>query len=273
MDQPLHVQYITYLKNVLRGDFGTSWYTSNPVQVDIMQRLPATLELISFGMAVALIIGVPLGIITAYYGKKGIANTASFIYGMLAGAIPDFWFGLIVIYFLYFKLRWVPAPLGRLGVAVPPPHRITGMYIIDSLVTFNWPALRSAVSHIALPIVTLVFVYMGPIVKMTRETMAGVLGSNFIDFARANGLPTRTVIRHALRNSLPPVVTIVGTLYGVLLGGAVLIETVFSWGGMGQYAVQSINVADFAPIQAFVVIAAVFNLIIYKNKFRKTSAR
>lgn len=263
LDKPIWTQYYLYMRDLLNGNFGTSWVTSNPVAVDIMNRLPATLELISIGLILALIIGMPLGVVTALRPAKGIASRATLGYSMLAGAIPDFWLGLILIFIFYFVLQWFPAPIGRIGLIVTPPTQITGMYTIDSLLTGNWEAFRSVVAHLALPVTTLVFVYMAPIVKFTRESMEEVLKSNFVLQQTASGLRRGVIVRKALRNALPPVVTILGVLYGYLLGGAVLIESVFSWGGLGQYAVQSITNADFAPIQAFMLVAAAFTLVVY----------
>lgn len=263
LDKPIWTQYYIYLVDLLNGNLGTSWVTSNPVAVDLAKRLPATFELITVGLVLSLFLGIPLGILTALRRGKGIAHRVSMGYGLLAGALPDFWLALVLIFIFYFQLQWLPAPIGRLNLAVLPPERITGMYLFDSLVAGNWEAFASAVSHMVLPVVALVFVYMAPIVRMTRSSMEEVLNSDFVAYARASGLPQRVIVRKALRNALPPVITIFGVLYGYLLGGAVLIENVFSWGGLGQYAVQSIVNADFAPIQAFVLIAAAFTLIVY----------
>lgn len=263
LNEPIWTQYGIYMRDLLKGDFGTSWVTSNPVTTDLSDRFPATLELITFGLILALVIGIPLGVVVALRRGKGLASKLSFVYGLLAGALPDFWVGLILIFVFFNLLNWFPAPLGRLDLAIAPPERITGMYTVDSLLTGNWAAFRSALSHLALPLMTLVFVYMAPIVKMTRSSMEEVLSSEFVTYSTACGLPRSIVVRRALKNALPPVVTIIGVLYGYLLGGAVLIEVVFSWGGLGQYAVQSIVNSDFAPIQAFVIIAAAFTLLVY----------
>jgi peptide/nickel transport system permease protein len=262
LDKPLYVQYFIYLENLLKGDLGDSWVTGQPVTQDILTRLPATLELITISLILSLLIGIPLGVLVVLR-PRGIVDRFTFGYGLLAGALPDFWLGLLLVFVLFFILRLAPAPLGRLGLIESPPTMITGMYTVDSLLTGNWKTFQSAVAHLALPVLTLVFVYMGGIVKMTRSAMEEMLNSDFVEYARASGLSQFQVLRYALRNSLPPIVTIIGIMYGFLLGGAVLVEKIFSWGGMGQYAVQSVVQADYAPIQGFVLIAAVFNMIIY----------
>jgi peptide/nickel transport system permease protein len=262
LDQPIWVQYWRYLEDLAAGDLGKSLVTSQPVKEDLVQRLPATFELIFFGLLLAVIIGVPLGVLAAVKGGR-VARRLATPYSLLAGSIPDFWIGLILILVFYSYLGWAPAPLGQLPIGADPPVRVTGMYVVDALLTGNWPTFRAALAHLLLPLATLVFVYMAPLVKMTRSSMDDVLRSPFVERLDALGLGRRLVLRRALRNALPPVVTIVGVLVGYLLGGAVLIEMVFSWGGAGQYAVQAIVNSDFAAIQGFVLVAAAFSLLVY----------
>jgi peptide/nickel transport system permease protein len=262
LNEPLPIQYLTYVTNVLQGDFGVSWRTSNPVLVDIKQRLPATIQLITIALVVIALLGVLFGVLIAT-NPRGIVSRLMFVYGLLAGAMPDFWLGLLLIFFFYFKLEWAPPPVGQFGLEVFPPPPVTGMSLIDSVLARDWEALRSAAGHLVLPELTLILIYIGGVVRMTSTTMTDVLDSGFVHYANASGLPNRTVVRYALRNSLPPVVTILGIIYGFLLGGAVLVETVFAWGGIGQYAVQSIVNSDYLAIQGFVLIAAVFTLVVY----------
>jgi ABC-type dipeptide/oligopeptide/nickel transport system permease component len=266
LHEPIPVQFLMYIKRVVNGDLGTSWYTSNPVSVDLYARFPATLELISIVMFLIVVIMIPVGVITVLPKQgflKKIVDRIVTVYGLLAGALPDFWLGLIFIFLFYSVLNIVPVPSGRLDIWVMAPRSITGMYLIDSLLTLNTEAFVSSLKHLMLPVITLVFVYGSPILKMTRSTMAHVLNSQFIEYAKACGLSNLTIMRYALVNSLPPVVTLVGVIYGFLLGGAVLVENLFGWGGVGQYAVQSIVNQDFAAMQGFVLVAAVFTLAIY----------
>jgi ABC-type dipeptide/oligopeptide/nickel transport system permease component len=262
LDEPIWDQYVSYLGRVVQGDFGTSWYTSQPVLTDLVERIPATLELISLALLVAIVVGIPLGALSAYRPKGPVSRTTDG-YSLLAGGLPDFWLGLILIFFFYVQLKVFPSPIGRINPDVAPPTEITGFYLVDSAVTLNWRAFTSSFNHLLLPVITLAFVYAAPIVKFTRATMQESLDAGCIRYARAIGLPGRTIARDALRYSLPPIVAIGGITYGYLLGGAVLVESIFSWGGVGQYAVQAISNSDFAPIQAFVLFAAAFTLIVY----------
>jgi ABC-type dipeptide/oligopeptide/nickel transport system permease component len=262
LDQPLPVQYLLYLSRVLQGDLGYSWYTSNPVTKDLWERVPATLELITIGLLVSVVVMVPIGVVTAIR-RGGIAERGSFFYGLLAGALPDFWLALILVFIFFATLHIAPAPLGRLDIGIDPPARVTGFYTVDSILTLNWTAFSSAVGHLILPVATLVFVYGGSILKMTRGSMAQALESDYVEHQRAAGLSNRKITASAFRNAAPPVVTTIGVALVYLLGGAVLVEAVFGWGGVGQYAVQSIINSDFAPIQGFVLVAAVFSLLVY----------
>jgi peptide/nickel transport system permease protein len=192
-----------------------------------------------------------------------LAERFSFGYGLMAGAIPDFWFALILVFVFFHLLGVVSAPVGQLDLSVDTPPRITGMLLLDSLLTTRWDAFLSAVGHLILPVATLVFVNAAPVLRMTRSSIANVMGSDFIRFSRANGLPDGVIIRYALKNALLPIITLSGVLYTILLSGAVLTETIFSWGGIGQYAVQSVVNADWFPLQAVVLLTATFSLLVF----------
>ena len=177
--------------------------------------------------------------------------------------MPDFWFALVLIFVLYTILGIAPAPLGRLDFTVIAPPAITGSLLIDSFVTGNWAALRNAAGHLILPVLTLGLINAAPILKMTQSTMERMLEADFTRYAEMCGLPRHVVVRKALRNSLPSIITIVSVLYGFLIGGAVLVEIVFSWGGAGQYAVQGVLNADLNPVLGFVLYSAILSLVIY----------
>ena len=262
LDQPIIVQYGRYLERILEGDFGTSWRTSQPVLKDIQQRLPATLQLVVGAVFLSVMIGVPLGIAVALR-KGGFADKVVFVYGMLAGSLPDFWIGLLLILLFFYLLPWAPPPVGQLDFAVSAPDHITGAYVVDALLTGNWPAFSSALGNLVLPLLTLVLVYMPMVLKTARSTMEEMIESKFILQARAAGLSRWTQLRYALRNALPPVVTVIGILFWFLLGGAVLVETIFAWGGLGQYAVESVINSDYAPVQAVVLVTAVFTTVVF----------
>lgn len=227
-----------------------------------VSALSATLELVTFGLLLAIAIGFPLGVAGARYRSGPIRKFADY-YGLLAGAMPDFWLALVLIYIFYTRLNWIAAPLGRIDFAILPPRTITGSLVIDSLLAGDLDALRSSFGHLVLPVLTLGIISAGPILKMTQTMVARALSSEFIQYAEMCGLPRRVIMRQAVRAALPSIVTIISVLYGFLIGGAVLVEIVFSWGGAGQYAVQGVLNADVNPVLGFVLFSAVLSLIIY----------
>jgi ABC-type dipeptide/oligopeptide/nickel transport system permease component len=262
LDQPLPLQFWIYLKALFKGDLGTSWQTTRPVLEDLLLRFPATLELVTFGLLAAVLIGLPLGLASGFNPKGWLAKLASF-YGLGAGSLPDFWLALVLIYVFYTVLGVAPPPLGRLDLAIIPPPQVTGMYSIDSLLAGDWAAFRSALGHLLLPVVTLALINAGPILKMTQSTVEKMLESDFSRYEVLCGMPHYLVVGHALRNALPSIVTIISVLYGFLIGGAVLVEIVFSWGGAGQYAVQGVLNSDLYPVLGFVLFSAIFSLFVY----------
>lgn len=262
LDQALPVQLWQYLVRLAHGDLGRSWQTTNPVLTDLAIRIPATLELVTLGLALALAIGVPLGLTAGRNAHGRVARLADG-YGLGAGAMPDFWIALLLIYVFYTLLGWAPPPLGRLDFAVLPPDRITGSYLIDALIAGDGATALAALGQLALPVATLGLTSAVPILKMTRTTVERLQDSDFVRFADAKGLSPARVSAHVLRNALPSVVTVVGTLYGTLLGGAVLIEVVFSWGGAGQYAVSAVLNADINAALGFVVVTAALSLAVH----------
>jgi ABC-type dipeptide/oligopeptide/nickel transport system permease component len=236
--------------------------TSQPVMQDIQQRFPATMELILYAVLFSVLIAVPLGVFTAIR-NKGLLTRIVFGYGMMAGSLPDFWFALLAIYVFFFKLGWLPGPIGRIDLMVSKPEAITGLYTVDSLLTGNWEAFASATSQLVLPVAVLTFVYMPLVLKNAQSAMQEMLGSEFVTYARAAGLPRIVQWRYALLNALPPIITVTGILTWFLLGGAVLVETVFAWGGLGQYAVESVVNSDYAALQAVVLMSAVFTMVVF----------
>lgn len=262
LNKPLIEQFFVYFLNVAQGDLGSSWQTTRPVTEDLISRFPATLELVTLGLLVAIAIGVPLGVYSARNRRGPVRKVADY-YGLVAGALPDFWLALVLVYILYTVLQIVPAPLGRLDMALVAPATVTGSLLLDSVLAGDFEAFKSAAGHLFLPVLTLGVINAGPILKVTQSTMERVLASDFIRYAEMSGLSRRTITRQAVRNSLPSMVTIVSVLYGFLIGGAVLVEIVFSWGGAGQYAVQGVLNNDINPVLGFVVFAAILSLIIY----------
>lgn len=260
-DKPLVEQYVIYLNNIVHGELGDSIYTGQTVVQDLQQRIPATAELLLISMFFAILIGIPLGVLAALRPHGPISGMVRG-YGLLTGALPDFWLALVLLFLFYFLAGLAPAPLGRLGLLDAPPH-VTGFFVIDSILTGNWQLLLAALSHLILPTITLVLVYMGNTVKMTRASVEESSRSEFVEFARACGLPERVVLRYILRNAMAPVFTVIAFTFGFLIGGAVLVETIFAWGGLGEYAVQSISNSDYAPITGFVLVVAFAMAMIY----------
>ncbi|WP_414474750.1 ABC transporter permease [Microvirga sp. M2] len=262
LDKPLYVQFFIYVANLFSGDLGTSWQTTRPVLEDLLMRFPATLELVTLSLLLAIVIGVSVGIASAL-NEKGWVARVSDLYGLSAGSLPDFWLGLVLIFIFYTILGWAPAPLGRIDMAVISPPPVTGLYTVDALIAGDMEAFVSAAKHLVLPVLTLGLINAGPIMKMTQSTMEKMLASDFSRYEILCGIPQHLVMRHALRNALPSIVTIISVLYGYLIGGAVLVEIVFSWGGAGQYAVQGVLNSDIYPVLGFVLFSAFFSLIVY----------
>ena len=262
LDRSILEQFGIYVFRVVQGDLGTSWQTTMPVTSDLTQRFPATLELVTLSLALALLIGIPLGVAGAK-NTRGILRKIADYYGLMAGSLPDFWFALVLIFLFYTILGIAPAPLGRLDFVIIPPDTVTGSLLIDSLIAGNWAAFRNAAGHLVLPVLTLGIINAGPILKMTQSTMERMLQADFSKYAEMCGLPRNVVVRKAFRNALPSIVTIVSVLYGFLIGGAVLVEIVFSWGGAGQYAVQGVLNSDLNPVLGFVLYSAILSLVIY----------
>lgn len=262
LDQPLPVQFLAYLRRVLHGDLGSSWQTTNPVLMDLAQRLPATLELVVLALLVAIVVGVPLGLVAGRWPESRTAR-GTVAYVTLAAALPDFWLALVLIFLGYTVLQLAPAPIGRLDFAVLPPDRITGSYLLDALLAGDLDTARAAAGQLVLPVLTLVIIYVVPILAMTRAAVARLNDSDFMLFANAKGLSQTRISLHTLRNALPAVITVIGSLYGTLIGSVVLVEVVFAWGGAGQYAVSAVLNADINASLGFILAAAIVSLVVH----------
>lgn len=262
LDQPIHIQYIRYLGGLLNGDLGKSFMSGQSIVSDLAVRLPATLELITYSMLVGITLSIPLAIL-ATMRPGGLAGKLASGYGMLAGALPDFWWGMFLVFIGFGILGIAPTPIGRLDVIMDAPPHVTGFYTIDSLLAGDLETFQSAVAHLILPVITIAFIYSGAILKMTRSTFGEGLNQKYVLYARANGLSGVVVIRYALRNALVPVLTISGVTFAYLLGGAVLVEAVFAWGGLGQYAVQTLTNSDYLALSGVMLVTTVFSLTIF----------
>jgi peptide/nickel transport system permease protein len=263
LDQPLYVQYVAYLSHAVRGDFGYSTHTSNPVTTDIRLRLPATFELVLASFVLIVLVGLPLGV-AGGARPGGIADRIGRVISQIGASVPNFWVGLILIYVLFYLWHLFPAPLGRIDDGIPSPRPVTGLLTVDSLLAGNVAAFRSALAHLVLPAITLALSALPSTVQITRNTMVSVLGSDFIRTARAFGMPWQLLyLRYALKNVLGAVLTVLAMTLGFLMGSTVLVEIVFAWPGIGLYAVDAMNNSDYAPLVAIVLIAATFYAVAY----------
>lgn len=265
LDRPLPVQLWVYVRELLRGDLGTSIRTQRPVIQDIAEHFPATFELITTSLVVVIVVGIPLGVLSAVQ-KDRLPDHLSRVIAISGVSLPVFWLGLLLIYVFFVRLGWLPGT-GRLDMGVEPPPTLTGLYVVDALATRDWEALRSAVRHLLLPVFLLSYVSLAPVVRMVRSSMLEVLGQDYIRTARAKGLAERLIIyRHALRNALIPTLTIIGLSYGTLLQGAVVTETIFAWPGMAYYAVGSMTYLDYSAVMGITLVSALIytsvNLIV-----------
>lgn len=255
LDQPLPVQYVRYMSGLLKGDLGRSIRTGRPVSEDLARFFPATLELVATALTVAVIIGVPLGVWSAARQNSWVDHVSRGV--SVAGvSMPLFWLGVVALTVLYGRLGWLPGS-GRLSPFGLPPSPVTGFYTVDALIARDWATFTDAVRHLVLPAACLAFVHVGLVARQVRANVLEVLRQDYIRTAQAYGVPPRRMLyRHALRNSLVPMVTVVGLALGDLLAGAVVTETIFSWPGMGSYVVDSIAFLDFPAIMGFTLLVA-----------------
>jgi peptide/nickel transport system permease protein len=256
LDRPPILQYFSYVGRVLQGDLGKSIRTRRPVANDLRDFFPATIELSIAAMIIAMILGIALGIVAAIR-RNTLVDGAARVFALVGGSLPIFFVGLLVLALFYSKLRWLPGP-GRLDAVLTPPPRVTGMYTIDSLLAGNWALFKNSLLHLVLPAATLGYFSTAVLLRMTRSSMLEVLGQDYVRTAQAKGLRDRVVIlRHALKNAMIPVLTTIGIVFGSLLSGAVLTETIFNWPGLGRYATTSVTSLDLPAVMGVTLVAAV----------------
>ncbi len=289
LNDPIYIQYLRYLQSVMRGDLGRAILTNEWVAVELAQRLPATIELSMGAMFVACIVGITAGMIAAYY-HNSFFDLITMVGALIGVSMPIFWLGLILMYIFGFKLKWLP-PSARLTVGIELQTLneayhldqilsgqwgakiialtdfLSEFYVLASILTGNWKALVDALKHLILPSIALGTIPMAIIARMTRSSLLEVLSQDYIRTARAKGLRERAVVfTHAIKNAFLPVITVIGLQTGLLLAGAILTETIFSWPGMGRLVVNRILARDYPSVQGSVlVIALIFvfvNLIV-----------
>jgi peptide/nickel transport system permease protein len=261
LDQPLPAQYAVYVRNLLQGNLGNSIHSRRPVADDLREYLPATMELATSATLVGVSLGLILGVLSAVWRGSIFDGLARFV-SLIGVSAPIFWLALISLAIFYVSWHIVPGP-GRLSTGIEPPPAITGFFTIDSLLTGHWEALRNAASHLILPSLILASFSMGSITRVTRAAMIETLAQDYVRTARSKGLRERSVrFRHAFRNALIPVMTVIGLSYGNLLSGAVLTETIFAWPGLGRYAFISSTSLDFPSIMGVSLVIALIFIVI-----------
>ena len=258
-DRPLPVQFVDYVARLVRGDMGTSIFTRRPIVDDLVHRLPATIELTLVAMAVSVLVGIPLGVLSALWRNSFLDHAVRMV--TVSGlAIASFWLGIMLQLLFAMRLGWTPLN-GRLQGF--PPRPITGFYLLDAALTWDWSTFGASLLHLALPAATLAFPALATLVRFTRAGVLDVMQSNFVLYERAMGLPRPIIVwKYVLRSALTSTVTQIGLLFGILLAGAVVTEAVFDWPGIGTYAVNSILRSDYNAVMGFTVWAGVIFIVV-----------
>lgn len=255
LDQPLPVQYVTYLGNVLQGDLGTSQQTRQPVATELARAFPATIELALVAIVIAVIIGVGLGLWAALK-RRTITDQIIRVVSLIGISVPSFWLALVVYFVFFSQLHWFPGS-GRLSAAAIPPTTITGLYTVDSLLTGQWWTFVDAVSHLIMPASVLALYTIGLLTRFARSAILEVLDLDYVRAARAKGLPRHRVIGYVLRGALVPIITVLGVAFGSLLSGTVLVEKVYTWHGIGEYAFAAATKLDLPAIMGVGLVVGV----------------
>ena len=263
LGKPIPVEYYRFLDQLVHGNLGTSFETGRPVTADLLARLPATLELAVYALVCGVTVGIVAGVIAAVR-REGIIDHVVRFFTIGGLSLPQFWVGLMLLWVFFTELHVAPGPIGRLPVGVSPPRTITGFYVVDGLLEGRWAVAADAGSQLVLPVLTLAIGLAGPIVKIVRSSMVDALSSDYVRTATAMGFSHRRIwLVYALKNGLLPVATVLAGIIAYTFCGSVLVEGIFGWPGVGNYALQAIQDSDFPAIQGFVLYAAVLYVVIY----------
>jgi len=260
LDKPLVTQYWIWFRQVLKGDLGRSIVSNQPVMREILDRFPNTVELTFVSMFIAILVGAIAGIVSAskQYSVLDYTTMGIALFGV---SMPVFWLGIMLMMIFGVFLRWLPLG-GRIDTLIPF-QRISGLYLLDSVISWNWKAFVSSLRYLVLPSVALATIPMATIARVTRSSMLEVLRQDYIRTERAKGLSERLVIyKHAARNALLPVITVIGLNFGLLLAGAILTETIFSWPGIGRYVVKAVQMRDYPAVQGCVLFFAFMFVVV-----------
>lgn len=260
LDKSLLEQYVLYIGNLMHGDMGTSFRTKAPVLSDISQRLPATLELAFCALIIAVLIGTGLGVVAARTRGR-VTDTGIRVFALAGSSLPVFWIGLVFLFVFYASLGISPGP-GRLSPRVRAPEQVTGFYTVDALLEGNVPLFIDALQHLIMPAFIMSLALLGTLIRLVRAQMIEQQSSDYVRTARAKGMTvTQVMSRHVLKNAITPVITIVGVSVGIIIMGAVLIETIFSWNGIGTYAVDASRTLDFPAISGVCLVGGIIFLV------------
>jgi peptide/nickel transport system permease protein len=265
LERNLFQQFGIYLRDIGQGDLGVSWGTGRPVIDELIDRLPASVEMTLFGLLISVIIAVPLGVVSAtrpgsFIDHLGRAITTAGV------SLPYFVTGLILVFVFYYLLGWFPAPMGRIPLWASSPNFVTGFFLIDTLLEGDFELFWESLRHVFLPSLTLGIFALAPIARMTRASMLGILSSDFIRTTRACALPEWKVLYvYGFQNAFLPVITTLGMVFSFLLGANVLVEKVFSWPGVGSFALEALVISDYAAVQGFVLTMG--TLYVFINLF------
>lgn len=255
-DKPLHTQYIIYMSNILKGDLGKSVVTLRPVTLDLIDRLPATIELSLASLFITVTVGLILGILSAQNRNK-ITDHIVRVISLGGISLPSFWLALLFQLIFFLRLGWIPGG-GRLSGNLTPPSHITGLYVLDSILTLNLKTLINSIRHLMGPALAQSTVGIASVIRMMRAGMLDEMTKDYVTMLRSTGVSERLIVfKYVLKNSLVPVITLVGVMFGSILGGSFIIETVFSWPGVGRYGTQALLNLDFQPIMAITLVMAV----------------
>jgi peptide/nickel transport system permease protein len=261
LDQPLPVQYLRYLQHLIHGDLGYSQQTLNPVAHDLGVFIPATVELAVTSMIIAGVVGVVLGVFAALK-RDGALDYVLRIVSLGGVSVPVFWLALIAIYVLYFKFGILPSG-GRIDVSATPPPHLTGLYTVDAIAAGDWSLLPDILGHLILPALVLAAFNVSVLTRYTRSTVLEIIEQDYVRAARAQGLPERTiVVRYVLRAALPALVTLIALMFASVMTGAVLVENIFNWPGLGQYAYLAATSLDLPAIMGVTLFIALLYVTI-----------
>lgn len=262
LDLPVWDQFALYASRLAAGDLGRSWLSGRPVAGEILSRIPATLELLLFGVGLGAAIGIPVGIAAARRRNRMFDHLTRFA-SLLGFSIPTYWLALSMLLVFFYLLEWAPPGMGRIGMLYAPPPHVTGSFLVDALLAGQFDAAGSAFSQLVLPVACVAIVAAGPIVKQARAVAVEALASDYMRLARAMGLPRRQQRAMVLRNCAVPIVTFVGSELVGLVGTTSLIEYVFAWGGLGQLGLTAIVRGDFAVVQGYVLTLGLFAVLVF----------